>query len=135
MLGKLWGIVTVVCLIICVLKIIIKWFYKRFILKLSRAYNKKLIETTFTWMKIIEEVHVILAGIAFLSAIIHMIIMNTTVRFSYLGVVSILVLICVILFGVIDKYIYKDKNGDIKICHIIMSGVLFICLFLHWIFT
>jgi len=134
-LGKFWGIVSVFCLAICFLKIVIKWFNRRFVIGLSRKNSKRLIEVTFAISKIIEELHGVIAIVAFLSSVIHMIIMNATIKFSYLGTVCILIFICIILLGIIDKYIYKDKSGDIKMCHIIMSGILFIFLFLHCIIT
>ena len=133
-LGKFWAIVSVILIFLAIMKYINDVFYQKFVVGLSKNKFKEFIDVSLEFKRAIEDNHNIFAIGAIISAIIHWLIMKYAVSKSILGFMSLFLLIVTFILGVIQKYIYRDKNGKIIKLHKKAVIILIFILIFHIIF-
>jgi len=134
-LGSFWGIVSIILMIGALSRIVGAGFYNKFIRGLSKKKHRGLINATISTNNILEDNHGIFALGALISAVIHIIIMKRSITFSFLGFSTIGALLFVVLTGVINKFIYRDKGGELRKYHKMGIIVVIFSLILHMIFN
>lgn len=130
-IGIFWGIIGVILTIGSIMRFIAEEFYNIFIRGLSKRSHKKLVNSTISLVKMLEEDHGIFAFGGSVSIMLHAIIMNSCDGFSFLGVLAGVVYGIVIFMGLICKFIYKDKDGKIKKYHMMFTIIYIVTLILH----
>lgn len=130
-IGIFWGIIGVILTIGSIMRFIAEEFYNIFIRGLSKRSHKKLVNSTISLVKMLEEDHGIFAFGGSVSIMLHAIIMNSCDGFSFLGVVAGIIYGIVISMGLICKFIYKDKDGKIKKYHMLFTIIYIVILILH----
>lgn len=133
-LGKFWAIVSVILIFLAIMKYINDVFYQKFVVGLSKNKFKEFIDVSLEFKRAIEDNHNIFAIGAIISGIIHWLIMKYAVSKSILGSLSLFLLIVTFILGVIQKYIYRDKNGKIIKLHKKAVIILIFILIFHMIF-
>jgi hypothetical protein len=130
-LGRFWGFVIIALVMFCFLKIITHMFYHKFIRGLSKRRNRKLIDISTKILKSLDRNHT-LCGIGALTAlIIHGIIMSINVGFSFSGFLAGVSILFVIVIGLMNKLMYRDKRKELIKFHVIGSLVVVLMILLH----
>lgn len=130
-LGRFWGFVVMALIIFCFLKIITHMFYHKFIRGLSKRRNRKLIDTSTKILKSLDRNHTLCGMGALIALIIHGIIMSINVGFSFSGFLAGLSIMFVIVVGLINKLMYKEKKGELIKFHVIGSLAVILMILLH----
>ncbi|WP_291570897.1 hypothetical protein [Clostridium sp. UBA4548] len=130
-LGKFWGIICIILSCTCFLKFIVHIFYYRVIRGLSKRGNRKLIDNTKRFMKVLEKNHGLCGIGALLAGIIHVFIMYSNVGFSFSGFLAAIALSFVIFLGIINKFSYKNKKSNFTQYHVIGAIAAIIFILLH----
>ncbi|MEG0613483.1 MAG: hypothetical protein RR486_13255 [Clostridium sp.] len=132
--GDFWAFISIILMVAAALRIVATGFYNKFIRGLSKKQYRGLINTTMDVNNILQDNHVVFGVGAFISAIIHIMIMEGSFTFSFLGLLTMMTLLFIVVTGVINKFIYRDKNGEFKKIHIVMVLILIFFLILHMSF-
>lgn len=133
-LGNFWGILCIIFALGALLRTVASGFYNKFIRGLSKKSHRTLIDVTINLTSILEENHGVFGAGALISAIIHILIMKTNVGFSFWGLLTLLGILFVIFTGVINKFIYRDKNGELERYHKMGNLAFIFFLIMHLIF-
>jgi len=134
-LGKLWGIISVIFTLAALSRVASSGFYNKFIRGLSKKKHRGIINKTINVNSILEENHGVFGLGAFISSIIHIFIMNIKDGFSFWGIVTFVSLLIILVTGIINKFIYRDKRGQIERYHRTIILVYIVSLVMHIIFS
>lgn len=134
-LGDFWGIISIIFALAALSRLISFGFYNKFIRGLSKKKYKKIINLTININSSLEENHGVFGICACVSAIIHILLMNTNVEFSFWGMLTFISLLLIVITGAINKFIYRDKKGKLKGYHKTIILIYIVCLIIHIIFS
>ncbi|HBA02742.1 MAG TPA: hypothetical protein DCW51_01505 [Clostridium sp.] len=135
LLGKFWGIISVIFTLGALSRVVSLGFYNKFIRGLSKKKHKGIINKTININSILEENHGVFGAGAFISSIIHMLIMNYKESFSFWGIATFVCILIMVATGIINKFIYRDKEGQIRKFHTTIILIYIVSLVMHIIFT
>ncbi len=135
LLGKFWGIISVIFTLGALSRVVSLGFYNKFIRGLSKKKHRGIINKTININSILEENHGVFGVGAFISSIIHMLIMNYKESFSFWGIATFVCVLIMVATGIINKSIYRDKGGQIRKFHTTIILIYIVSLVMHIIFT
>lgn len=135
LLGKFWGIISVIFTLGALSRVVSLGFYNKFIRGLSKKKHRGIINKTININSILEENHGVFGVGAFISCIIHMLIMNYRESFSFWGIATFVCVLIMVATGIINKFIYRDKRGQIRRLHTTIILIYIVSLVMHIIFT
>lgn len=135
LLGKFWGIISVIFTLGALSRVVSLGFYNKFIRGLSKKKHRGIINKTININSILEENHGVFGVGAFISSIIHMLIMNYKESFSFWGIATFVCVLIMVATGIINKFIYRDKGGQIRKLHTTIILIYIVSLVMHIIFT
>lgn len=135
LLGKFWGIISVIFTLGALSRVVSLGFYNKFIRGLSKKKHREIINKTININSILEENHGVFGVGAFISSIIHMLIMNYKESFSFWGIATFVCVLIMVATGIINKFIYRDKGGQIRKFHTTIILIYIVSLVMHIIFT
>lgn len=135
LLGKFWGIISVIFTLGALSRVVSLGFYNKFIRGLSKKKHRGIINKTININSILEENHGVFGVGAFISCIIHMLIMNYKESFSFWGIATFVCVLIMVATGIINKFIYRDKGGQIRKLHTTIILIYIVSLVMHIIFT
>ncbi|MGN9162627.1 hypothetical protein [Clostridium sulfidigenes] len=135
LLGKFWGIISVIFTLGALSRVVSLGFYNKFIRGLSKKKHRGIINKTININSILEENHGVFGVGAFISSIIHMLIMNYKESFSFWGIATFVCVLIMVATGIINKFIYRDKEGQIRKFHTTIILIYIVSLVMHIIFT
>ena len=135
LLGKFWGIISVIFTLGALSRVVSLGFYNKFIRGLSKKKHRGIINKTININSILEENHGVFGVGAFISSIIHMLIMNHKESFSFWGIATFVCVLIMVATGIINKFIYRDKRGKIRKFHTNIILIYIVSLVMHIIFT
>lgn len=130
-LGGFWGIISIIFTLAALSRLISSKFYDKFIRGLSKKKHKGIINRTININSILSESHGMFGICAFVSSMIHILLMSTKVKFSFWGTVTFISLLLVLVTGIINKFIYRDKGGQLKRYHKTIILIYIVCLIIH----
>jgi len=134
-LGKFWGIISVIFTIGALSRVVSLGFYNKFIRGLSKKKHRVIINKTININSVLEENHGVFGVGAFISSIIHILIMNYRESFSFWGIATFVCLLIMVAIGIINKFIYRDKRGKIRRYHTTIILIYIVSLVMHILFS
>ncbi|WP_346888182.1 hypothetical protein [Clostridium sp. UBA1056] len=134
-LGYFWGIISIIFTLAALSRLISSGFYNKFIRGLSKKKYKGIINKTININSVLEENHSVFGACAFISSIIHILLMNTKAGFSFWGMVTFISLLLIVVTGAINKFIYRDNGGQLKKYHKTIILIYIVALIIHIIFS
>jgi hypothetical protein len=135
LLGKFWGIISVILTIGALSRVVSLGFYNKFIRGLSKKKHRVIINNTININSVLEENHGVFGVGAFISSIIHIFIMNYKESFSFWGIATFVCLLIMVAIGIINKFIYRDKRGKIRRYHTTIILIYIVSLVMHILFS
>ncbi|WP_346848830.1 MULTISPECIES: hypothetical protein [unclassified Clostridium] len=135
LLGKFWGVISVIFTLGALSRVVSLGFYNKFIKGLSKKKHRGIINKTININNVLEENHGVFGVGAFISSIIHMLIMNYKESFSFWGIATFVCVLIMVATGIINKFIYRDKRGQIRKFHTTIILIYIVSLVMHIIFT
>jgi len=109
LLGKFWGVISVIFTLGALSRVVSLGFYNKFIKGLSKKKHRGIINKTININNVLEENHGVFGVGAFISSIIHMLIMNYKESFSFWGIATFVCVLIMVATGIINKFIYIVK--------------------------
>lgn len=115
---------------IAMLNFVLKFIYKKYIVKLQKDKNKA-VDAYRLIMKYVVKYHKLIGTITALAVIIHFVLMLLFVKVSITGLASMLVMLCIFSLGIYGAYFNKNYKGKWLKIHRLLAFLLVIMIGLH----